>query len=58
MQHWFVKTMHFMVFLSFPDILKDTMKPYTADDSNKFKTVVVFDCRGVEPVDFSPRVRH
>lgn len=38
------------------DILKDTIKPYTADDSNKFKTVVAFDCRGVEPVDFSPRV--
>ena len=24
-------------------------------DNNKFKTVVVFDCRGIEPVDFSPR---
>ena len=24
-------------------------------DNNKFKTVVVFDCRGTEPVDFSPR---
>ena len=38
------------------DILKDTIKPYTEDDSGHFKTVVVFDCRGVEPVDFSPRV--
>lgn len=28
---------------------------YTAEDSSKFKTIVVFDCRGVEPVDFSPR---
>ena len=27
-----------------------------ADDSNKFKTMVAFDCRGLEPVDFSPRV--
>ncbi|XP_020624909.1 UPF0587 protein C1orf123 homolog isoform X3 [Orbicella faveolata] len=25
------------------------------DDSNKFKTMVAFDCRGLEPVDFSPR---
>ena len=40
----------------FSDILKDTIKPYTEDDSGHFKTVVVFDCRGVEPVDFSPRV--
>ena len=28
---------------------------YTEDDSGKFKTIVVFDCRGAEPVDFSPR---
>ncbi|KAK3584915.1 hypothetical protein CHS0354_021788 [Potamilus streckersoni] len=38
------------------DIIKDSMVPYNAEDSNKFKTVVVFDCRGVEPIDFSPRV--
>ena len=25
------------------------------DKNNKFKTIVVFDCRGLEPVDFSPR---
>jgi len=29
-----------------------------AEDSNRFKTMVAFDCRGVEPVDFSPRVSH
>lgn len=28
---------------------------YTAEDACKFKTIVVFDCRGVEPVEFSPR---
>lgn len=28
---------------------------YTAEDSEKFKTIVCFDCRGVEPVKFSPR---
>lgn len=28
---------------------------YTAEDSGKFKTIVCFDCRGVEPVEFSPR---
>lgn len=29
--------------------------PYTSDDSGKFKTIICFDCRGVEPTDFSPR---
>lgn len=28
---------------------------YTADDSGKFKVIVSLDCRGVEPVAFSPR---
>ncbi|XP_033737813.1 CXXC motif containing zinc binding protein-like [Pecten maximus] len=38
------------------DIIKDSIKPYNIDDSGKFKTMVVFDCRGMEPIDFSPRV--
>ncbi|KXJ18977.1 UPF0587 protein [Exaiptasia diaphana] len=37
------------------DIVKDSAKEYTADDSNQFKTMVTFDCRGVEPTAFSPR---
>lgn len=28
---------------------------YTSDDAGKFKTIVAFDCRGIEPVEFSPR---
>lgn len=28
---------------------------YTADDAGSYKTIVVFDCRGVEPFAFSPR---
>ncbi len=28
---------------------------YSSDDSEKFKTIVCFDCRGVEPFNFSPR---
>lgn len=36
------------------DIIADTVKPYSADDNEKFKTVVVLDCRGVEPDDFFP----
>nr|XP_048718307.1 CXXC motif containing zinc binding protein isoform X1 [Caretta caretta] len=38
------------------DILRDTIKPYNAEDSEKFKTVVEFECRGLEPVDFQPQV--
>ncbi|CAM2119051.1 CXXC motif containing zinc binding protein [Caretta caretta] len=37
------------------DILRDTIKPYNAEDSEKFKTVVEFECRGLEPVDFQPQ---
>ena len=37
------------------DIIQDSITPYDASES--FKTIVVFDCRGIEPVDFSPRVR-
>jgi hypothetical protein len=35
--------------------LGDSLATYNFADSNKFKTIVVFDCRGVEPVEFSPR---
>lgn len=27
---------------------------YSTSDQGKFKTLIVFDCRGVEPVDFAP----
>jgi hypothetical protein len=37
------------------DILEDTIAKYTMADSNKFKTIIAFDCRGMEPVEFSPR---
>jgi len=37
------------------DILPDTITSYDMENNNKYKTIVVFDCRGLEPVDFSPR---
>jgi len=37
------------------DILKDTIKSYTIDDSESFKVVVAFECRGVEPIDYDFR---
>jgi len=38
------------------DIIKESLCSYCADDMPQFKTVVAFDCRGVEPTDFEPRV--
>ncbi|XP_009872666.1 PREDICTED: UPF0587 protein C1orf123 homolog, partial [Apaloderma vittatum] len=35
------------------DILSQTIKPYNAEDSEKFKTIVEFEC--LEPVDFQPQ---
>ncbi|TRZ20080.1 hypothetical protein HGM15179_007061 [Zosterops borbonicus] len=37
------------------DIISQTIKPYNAEDSEKFKTIVEFECRGLEPVDFQPQ---
>ncbi|KAJ1965376.1 hypothetical protein GGI12_000808 [Dipsacomyces acuminosporus] len=30
-------------------------KPYTADDSGSFVSILTLECRGLEPVDFEPR---
>ncbi|KAK3105086.1 hypothetical protein FSP39_016974 [Pinctada imbricata] len=37
------------------DIMRDSIQPYNDEDNGRFKTVVAFDCRGVEPIDFSAR---
>ncbi|XP_053103158.1 CXXC motif containing zinc binding protein isoform X4 [Hemicordylus capensis] len=37
------------------DILSHTMKPYNSEDNETFKTIVEFECRGLEPVDFQPQ---
>lgn len=34
-------------------ILEESIKPYTDADQGKFATIVAFDCRGIEPCDFS-----
>jgi len=38
------------------DIITDSLKSYRAEDVPSFKTVVAFDCRGVEPITFEPRM--
>ena len=35
--------------------LDDSLASYDMKENNQFKTIVVFDCRGIEPVEFSPR---
>lgn len=37
------------------DVIEGSQCAYTEDDAGKFKSIVSFDCRGVEPVDFDPR---
>uniref|UniRef100_A0A6I8R5R5 CXXC motif containing zinc binding protein n=1 Tax=Xenopus tropicalis TaxID=8364 RepID=A0A6I8R5R5_XENTR len=37
------------------DILAASLHPYNAEDSETFKTIVEFECRGLEPVDFQPQ---
>ncbi|XP_069828391.1 CXXC motif containing zinc binding protein-like [Dendropsophus ebraccatus] len=37
------------------DILTASLQPYNAEDNERFKTIVEFECRGLEPVDFQPQ---
>ncbi|XP_056388181.1 CXXC motif containing zinc binding protein isoform X3 [Hyla sarda] len=37
------------------DILGISLQPYNAEDNERFKTIVEFECRGLEPVDFQPQ---
>lgn len=46
----------YVVVVCVADIIKESLCAYSADDMPRFKTVVAFDCRGIEPTDFEPRV--
>ncbi len=37
------------------DIIHDSVREYGREDTGQFKQLVAFDCRGMEPVDFSLR---
>lgn len=37
------------------DIVEDSTDVYVEDNTGKFKSIVTFDCRGIEPIDFDPR---
>ena len=45
------------VFISHQNVFQDTICSYDYSDSvnNKFKTIAAFECRGLEPIEFSPR---
>lgn len=45
------------IFFLISAILPDTVGSYKLEKNEKWQSIVVFDCRGVEPVDFDPRVR-
>ncbi|KAL2737710.1 CXXC motif containing zinc binding protein-like [Vespa mandarinia] len=36
-------------------IVEDSIKSFTAEDQGRFKKIVILDCRGLEPCDFSAR---
>lgn len=38
------------------DIIRESIASYSDEDSPKYKTIVVFDCRGVEAIDYDARV--
>ncbi|XP_045440574.1 CXXC motif containing zinc binding protein isoform X3 [Pipistrellus kuhlii] len=38
------------------EILSSTIRSYNVEDNEKFKTIVEFECRGLEPVDFQPQM--
>uniref|UniRef100_A0A915CAY3 Hflx-type G domain-containing protein n=1 Tax=Parascaris univalens TaxID=6257 RepID=A0A915CAY3_PARUN len=38
------------------NIMKDSFQAYNVEDSEQYHPIVKFDCRGVEPTDFDPRV--
>ncbi|KAH8873132.1 UPF0587 protein [Schistosoma japonicum] len=41
--------------MSNADVVPGSLTPYLIDDSGRFKTIVKFDCRGLELTEFSPR---
>lgn len=41
-------------FISQPGVVPNSLKEYDADDNENWKTIVELDCRGLEPVEFSP----
>jgi hypothetical protein len=42
----------------FAGILEDSIQVYTKNDHESFKTIALFDCRGLELIDFDFRVRN
>jgi hypothetical protein len=45
------------IILSFIEFDTSPIKPYTIEDNGSFAHMAVIDCRGLELVDFEPRVK-
>ncbi len=41
----------------FSDIVPDSLRKYSAEKNGQFQKVILFECRGLEPTAFDPRVR-
>lgn len=53
----FLRRTHFVKYsILFIDILKDSIKSYSFDKNSEWQSLATFECRGIEPVDFDPRV--
>jgi hypothetical protein len=40
------------------DLVKDSCGVYKEEDSGEFKTIVSFECKGIEPVEYSFEVSY
>ncbi|VDM03574.1 unnamed protein product [Schistocephalus solidus] len=45
-----------LFYLRFADIVSGSVSPYTDASSEKFSRIMRLDCRGLQPLAFSPRV--
>lgn len=50
----YISTFYKQSFIS--DICEDSVKAYTEEDSEKLQPIIRFECRGLAPLEFSPRV--
>lgn len=52
---WHFVSPYRLEFKKYYVILSHVVGEYLSADSGKFKSIVAFECRGIEPVEFSPR---
>lgn len=50
--------MYFILHSDASDIVKETTGVYVAEKNLEWQRMVVFECRGLEPTSFDPRVHN